>query len=116
MASEDNKRRSPRRQCTLPIEIRTEGSAYPIQCETMDVSPYGCYVALMSTLAKDTPVDLVLWMGNVALRTKGRVKTADANVGNGIEFIEMPDATRAELRAYLEKSDAPPSDSSLIIR
>lgn len=116
MDAENEKRRSVRRQCALPIELRADGVAFPVKCETVDVSPFGCYVSLMSTIPKDTIVDIVLWAGATAFRMKGKVSTADANVGNGIAFTEMPDEMRAALAAYLEKVDAHPSDSGLIIR
>jgi hypothetical protein len=116
MESGSEKRRSVRRRCALQVEMRSEGAAFPIKCETVDASPFGCYVTLMSTLAKGAVLDLVVWAGETALRIKGRVTTADANVGNGIEFIEITEEMRAALAAYLEKQDAQPSDSGLIIR
>src|SRR6266545_1578457 len=63
----ENKRRWLRRHCELPVEIRAQGAAYPIKCETTDVSPYGCYVTLMSTLPKGTVLNIVLWAGDTAL-------------------------------------------------
>jgi PilZ domain len=116
MESGSDKRRSVRRRCALQVEVRTEGAAFPIKCETVDASPYGCYITLMSTFPKDSVLDLVVWAGETALRMKGRVTTADANVGNGIEFLEITDEMRAQLAAYLEKTNAEPSDSGLIIR
>ena len=112
----NDKRRSVRRQCALQVEVRNEGAAFPIKCETVDASPFGCYVTLMSTFAKGAVLDLVVWAGQTALHMKGRVTTADANVGNGIEFVDITDEMRAQLAAYLEKTDAQPSDSGLIIR
>lgn len=116
MESASEKRRCMRQHCTLPVEIRPQGDAYPIKCETTDVSPYGCYLTLLSALPKGTVLDIVLWAGNTAIRTRGQVTTADMNVGNGIEFTEMSDEMRSELAAYLQKIDAPASDSGPIIR
>lgn len=116
MGPAGEKRRCLRRHCTLPVEIRSQGDAYPIKSETTDVTPYGCYVALMTALPEGAVLDIVLWAGKTALRMRGKVATTDVNVGNGIEFTEVSDEMRSELAAYLEKIDAPPSDSGLIIR
>jgi hypothetical protein len=116
MGQASERRRCVRQPCRLPVELRPQGQAYPTQCETTDASPYGCYVTLMSTLPKDTVLDIVLWAGSTAFRMRGKVTTADVNVGNGIEFIEMSDEMRSELAAHLKKIDAPASDSGLIIR
>ena len=116
MGAGGERRRWPRLHCTLPVEIRAQGAAYPIKCETTDVSPYGCYVTLMSALPKGAVLEITLWAGTTALRLRGRVTTADVSLGNGIEFIEVSDKMRSELAAYLKKIDAPTSDSGMIIR
>ncbi len=109
-------RRAVRRQCKLPFEIRTGTSSFPIKGETSDVSLYGCYVQLLYTLPKDTIVELVLWLESTPLRTPAKVVTTDVNVGNGIEFLDMPEEERARLTAYLESLEAPEAESGPIFR
>ncbi len=115
MGSQDH-RRAIRRQCKLPFEIRTGAASFPIKGETSDVSLYGCYVQLLYTLPKGTIVEMVLWLGSNPLRTPARVVTADPSVGNGIEFLDMPEDDRARLATFLEKVDAPDADSGPIFR
>ena len=110
------KRRYVRRHCSLPLEIRMPGSAFPIKGETTDVSPHGCYVTLLSTLSTGAVTDIVLWMGETPLRMRGKVITSDANVGNGIEFLDMTEDMQTQVAAYLEKIDAPETGSGFIFR
>jgi len=112
----NNHRRAIRRQCKLPFEIRTKTSSFPIKGETSDVSPYGCYIQLLYTLPKDTAVEMVLWLESTALRTTAKVVTSDPSIGNGIEFVDMPEDTRAQIKAYLETLEAPESESGPIFR
>jgi hypothetical protein len=92
------------------------GSAFPIKSETTDVSPYGCYVTLMYTLPTGVVVDIVLWVGESLLQMRGKVTTSHANVGNGIEFLDMTEEMRTQVAAYLEKIDAPETGSGFIVR
>ena len=110
------KRRHVRRRCGLPIEIRTTGSAFPIKSETTDVNSYGCYVTLLSALPVGAVMDIVLWVGETPLRMRGKVTTSDANVGNGIEFLNVTEEMRGQVAAYLEKIDAPETGPGFIFR
>jgi hypothetical protein len=110
------KRRHVRRHCSLPLEIRMPGSAFPIKGETTDVSPYGCYVALLYAHPTGVVVDIVLWLGETPLQMRGKVTTSDANVGNGIEFLDMTEEMRTQVAAYLEKIDAPETGPGVIFR
>ena len=111
-----DKRRGVRRHYCLPIEIRAPGSAFPVKSETTDVSPYGCYVTLMYAHPPGVVMDIVLWLEETPLQMRGRVTTSDANVGNGIEFLDVPEEMRTKVAAYLEKIDAPESGSGFIFR
>jgi hypothetical protein len=91
-------------------------SAFPIKSETTDVSPYGCYVTLLYTLPTGLVVDIVLWVGETPLQMRGKVTTSDANVGNGIEFLDMTEEMRTQVAACLEKIDAPETGSGFIFR
>lgn len=110
------RRRYVRRHCSLPLEIRLPGSAFPIKSETTDVSPYGCYITMLYAVPRGAVVDIVLWLGETPLQARGKVTTSDANVGNGIDFFDMSEEMRTQLAAYLEKIDAPESGSGFILR
>ena len=115
-AMHEERRRFVRRHCTLPIELRTIASPFPVINETNDLSLTGCYVRLLSTYQVGTKVDIVLWAGETKISFRGTVRTADANVGNGIEFTGMTDEQRKRLQDYLDAIDAPTSKSDFIFR
>lgn len=100
------KRRSQRRHCSLPIELRRDGSSCPLRSTAMYLSPGGCYANLTPTLAVGTVMDLVLWASDTKLAFRGKVRSAD-RVGNGIDFTGMTDEQRTRLQRYLDEIKAP---------
>ncbi len=116
MDSAHGMRRSQRRHCSLPIELRREGSSYPLTSTASDLSPHGCYVSLTSALAVGTVVDVALWAGDTKLAFLGIVRSADATVGNGLDFTGMTDRLRARLQHYLDDIKAPAARADKFIR
>ena len=99
-------RRSQRRHCSLPIELRRDGSFNPLRSTAMYLSPSGCYANLTPTLAIGTVMDLVLWASDSKLAFRGKVRSAD-RAGNGIDFAGMTDEQRTRLQRYLDEINAP---------
>ncbi len=114
----EERRSSHRARCTLPIELRTEGSSFPAQAETTDVGLTGCYVTTMFPLPIGTKLNGAISIGSRRIAVKCEVITMDPSLGNGIKFAEISEDDKAELQAYLENSAAPEadSDSGYIIR
>jgi hypothetical protein len=110
------KRRYVRRHCALPIELRTPAMPFALINETSDLSPGGCYVRLLANFAVGTKVDVVLWAGGTAISFRGTVRTADANVGNGIEFTDITDEQRNRVQSYLDEIKAPLANPDFIFR
>lgn len=96
------RRRYARVRCCLPAEIRPEGSRFPLQVETTDVSLGGCYVATMFPLLKGTVIDFRCWVSGMPIACKGLIRTTDQGVGNGIEFVDLDELSKATLSAYLD--------------
>jgi len=109
-------RRAGRRRCALPIELRTVASPFPLISETSDISVCGCYVTLLSTFRVGSQVDITLWTGDKKLTFRGTIKTADANVGNGIEFTGINEEQRTLLQRHLDETAAPAAKSDFIFR
>ena len=100
------KRRSQRRRCSLPIELRRDGILSPRRTTAMYLSLSGCYANLTPSLAVGTVMDLVLWAGDTKLAFRGNVRSAD-RVGNGIDFTGMTSEQRTCLQRYLDEIKAP---------
>lgn len=97
-----DRRRWARVRCPLPAEMRMPGSSFPLQVETTDMSLGGCYVATMFPLPKGTVIDFRCWVAGTPIACKAVVRTTDAGVGNGIEFLDLDELSRATLGAHLD--------------
>lgn len=99
------RRRHPRTQVAVQIEIRPQGGSVPMRLETSDLSIGGCYVEMALTLDIGTCLDIVLWLEGKKISTRGTVVTRHPQFGNGIEFAGLFSKDEAILRAFLEKHD-----------
>jgi len=97
-----DRRRFPRVSVQVQIELHQQGSNVPLRTETTDLSRGGCYIQLMTTLAVGTYVTARLWLGDSALRFRGRVVTRHPQFGNGIMFLEFEGDGEQALARYLD--------------
>ena len=56
---------------------------------------------MMFTLEVGTKLQIVLWINDVKVSTRGVVVTRDLQVGNGIEFIDITTEDRLSLKQFL---------------
>ncbi len=110
------RRRFPRRAAAVPVELRQASQSYPLKCETTDISVGGCYVKTMFTLPLGAEVSLRIRLADTELQVKGKVTTADAGLGNGIEFVEMAPDHREQLARYLQNVFVDSAEELKIIR
>jgi len=100
------RRRFPRAKVGIPIEFKPEGAAVASHAETADLSLIGCYVEMSFTLPVGTKLDLVLWVDDHRLPTKGIVVTHHPQFGNGIEFLDISQEDRNKLAHFLKSREA----------
>ena len=98
------RRRHPRTQIAVPIEIRPQGLDFPMRLETSDLSLGGCYVEMALTLDIGTRLDIVLWLSGRKLCARGVVVTRHPQFGNGIEFVGLFSESEVRLRAFLDNT------------
>lgn len=99
------RRRSPRVKVALQIEIRPAGTDVPTRLTTSDVSLGGCYVEMALTLEVGTKLDIVLWLDQHKVITKGVVVTRHPQFGNSLQFGHMSFENEARLRCFLDSND-----------
>ena len=99
------RRRYPRTQIAVQIEIRPQGIDVPMRLETTDLSLGGCYVEMALTLDIETKLDIVLWLDGQKVSTRGVVVTRHPQFGNGIEFVGMFSESERKLRCFLDSRD-----------
>ncbi len=110
------RRRFPRRAATVPVEVRQASLSYPLKCETTDLSVGGCYIKTLFTLPVGAELILRLRLADSELQVKAKVTTADAGLGNGIEFVEMTPEQREQLSRYLQNVFTDDAEELKIIR
>lgn len=96
------RRRHPRVQIPVQVEIRPAGMDVPMRLETTDLSVGGCYVEMALTLDVGTKLDIVLWLDEQKVCTRGVVVTRHTQFGNGIEFVGMFSEAERGLRCFLD--------------
>ena len=96
------RRKYPRAKVAIPIEFKPEGATVASRAETADLSLVGCYVEMSFTLPVGSKLELVLWVEDERLATKGIVVTHHPQFGNGIEFLDMSKEDRAKLAQFLK--------------
>ncbi len=118
MERRNHSRRSARHEVCVPVELRSAQQAYPTQSETTDISLHGCYVKTLFPIAAGTAVGMRMTLNGVEVLAKAVVKTADAGLGNGIEFVDFIADGKHQLQEYLNSLALPEKEepSSTIIR
>lgn len=105
--SQKERRKYPRAKAAIPIEFKPEGAAVASRAETADLSLSGCYVEMSFTLPVGTKLDLVLWVEEHRLPTKGIVVTHHPQFGNGIEFVDISQEDQGKLAHFLKSCETP---------
>jgi c-di-GMP-binding flagellar brake protein YcgR len=103
----EERRKYTRTRTGVQIEFKTEGAAVASRAETADLSLGGCYVEMSFTLAVGSKLDLILWVEDERLATKGIVVTHHPQFGNGMEFLEMSPRDQDKLAHFLKSCEAP---------
>ena len=95
------RRRYPRLNTSVQLEVIVEGVAAPIRTKTDEIALGGCYIETMFTLPIGTNLTMTLWLDDEKLSTSGRVVTRFPQVGNGIEFVDMRMEDQAQLSRFI---------------
>lgn len=68
---------------------------------TDEISLCGCYIETMFTMDVGTKLELVFSLNQERVGATGLVATKYPQVGNGIDFIDMPPEDRLKLSEYI---------------
>jgi len=101
----DNRRKFARHRISFPLELKDERVNTPLRVNATDVSGNGCYVETVMPLPVGTGLRVDFWMGEERLSPTAVVRTRDPGVGMGIEFTGLPDETKKQFQAHLDKLD-----------
>ena len=95
------RRRYPRVQAKIPVEIRFDTHTFLSRVVTEEISLCGCYVETMFTFDIGTKLSLTFWLDGDQVQAAAVVVTKYPQVGNGFEFIDMLPEHRLKLRAFI---------------
>ncbi len=98
------RRQYPRLKVSVPIELRPEGSEFPMRGATADLSLIGCYVEMTFTFPVGTVLEITLQLEEPVLAL-ATVVTCDTQVGNGISFTKILPEDLELLRVHLEAAE-----------
>jgi hypothetical protein len=101
----DNRRRFQRHKISFPLEFRDERVNTPMRVNATDVSGNGCYVETAMPLPLSTVLRVDIWIDQEHVTSSATVRTRDPGVGMGIEFTGLPEHTKNQFQAHLDKLD-----------
>jgi Tfp pilus assembly protein PilZ len=97
-----DRRAYPRVKCGNSVEIHVDDQDAPIRARIADMSLGGCFVEMPNPLARGTEIRLALWVKDTKLSAKGKVITSTPGYGVGVQFTEMSEQERMQLKRYVE--------------
>jgi hypothetical protein len=82
-------RRATRYSIVASVEIRERRTDMVVRARTSDLSTAGCYVDTLNPLPASTDVELRISYRDEIVAIRGAVAYSKANMGMGIEFVEV---------------------------
>jgi len=80
----------------------------PIRCSLMGLSFGGCFLRTQSPFPTQTRVELLLRVADCSVRTEGKVRVMDPELGMGIEFVTKTSQDRQRLKELVQQMNAHP--------
>ena len=99
----NERRSSPRYQCTGSVELRAEGGLR-LWGTLRDISLHGCYVEMATTFPVGKQVNLALESGGVWVRAGATIRASYPSLGMGMCFIELAATQQLHLKEILAAS------------
>jgi len=80
----------------------------PIRCSLMGLSFGGCFLRTESPFPAQTRVELLLQAADGSVKTEGKVRVMDPELGMGIEFLNRTSQHRQRLEQLIQQMTASP--------
>jgi len=97
-----DRRQHPRFKCTNSVEIYPSGQTVPIRARTTDLSLGGCFIEMSNPVATGTEIRISLWLKEIKVWAKCRVVTSTPGFGIGVQFTEMSDLEKSQLKQFID--------------
>ena len=96
-------RRATRYPIVASVEIRELRTNIRVSARTSDLSTIGCYVDTLNPLSAGTEVELRMSYNDQVIVVRGAVAYSKANMGMGIEFVEVQANQLKAIQGWLDK-------------
>jgi hypothetical protein len=96
-----DRRAHARVKCGNSVEVYTSQSGTPIRARAGDMSLGGCFIEMPNTLPTGTEVRIALWVKDTKLWTRGKVIHSTPGYGIGVQFTEISEQEKVQLKQYL---------------
>lgn len=104
--SATERRRYPRRECELTVQVRFSGQIEDMQAIVADICLGGCFISTVSPPPAGTTVLLCFGAAGEGATITGKTVTCIPGNGMGIEFTASVDAAGTDLlKALIERLD-----------
>jgi hypothetical protein len=98
----NERRQHPRRRCSLSVELHPATQESRVWGRVADISMGGCFVEMSSPLKEGTQLRLALWIQERKIWALGKIAGVRLGTGVGIQFLEMKDEDREQLKRYVD--------------
>jgi hypothetical protein len=96
-------RRATRNPIVATVEIRERRTEVRVSARTSDLSTMGCYVDTLNPLLAGTDIELRISYKSEKITVRGVVAYSKANMGMGIEFVEVQGSQLKVLQRWFDK-------------
>jgi hypothetical protein len=110
---EGERRRYKRYNCNGTAGVRQSNSEFGADGRVLDISMSGCYVEMMSPMRVGTPVHLNINVSGHVLNLSAIVRVSQANMGMGLEFVDLPPSGREKLDQVLAELGGEPRPAGI---
>ena len=103
---QSERRGFPRIRCSGTAQITQPGVAFPIWARIADLSLGGCYLELIFTMPRLSPVELIVTLNERRFAAKGTVVTSHPGIGVGVRFTDIGNESRSVVTELLRELTA----------
>jgi hypothetical protein len=96
-----DRRDTARLKCEVSVQLQPSGQSAPIWGKAVDISMGGCFIEMPIPLQKGTKLTVGIWIKEHKLRAAGRVVNSRPGFGIGVQFTEISELDRAQLKDFL---------------
>jgi PilZ domain len=97
-----DRRAHPRVKCGNSVEVYPSQDSTPIRARVGDMSLGGCFIEMPNTFPKGTLIRIALWVKDTKLWITGKVIHSTPGYGIGVQFVEIPEQEKVQLKQSIE--------------